>query len=55
MAELSIKCEMCGASLEADTRTELMNVSQEHAKHAHDMDMSDQEAKRIIEGQIGSI
>lgn len=40
MAKSSIKCEMCGAHLEADTDEELATVYQEHAKHTHDMEMS---------------
>jgi predicted small metal-binding protein len=39
MAKPSIKCEICGAHLEADTEHELAETFQEHAKHEHDMDM----------------
>ena len=45
MAKPSIKCEMCGAHMEADTEEELAKTFQEHAKHAHDMDMSEEMAQ----------
>jgi predicted small metal-binding protein len=52
----SIKCEMCGARLEADSEAELAKLMQEHAKEAHDIDMSDQEAARqVTEGMLSDI
>ena len=55
MAELSVKCEVCAARLEADSEDELAKLMQEHAKDAHDVDMSEEEAREIIEGQIGNV
>jgi predicted small metal-binding protein len=54
MAKPSIKCEMCGAHIEADTVEELSNEFQEHAKHAHDMDLDDEMAlKKVTMAQEG--
>jgi predicted small metal-binding protein len=49
-------CGICGARLEADSKEELAKLLQEHAKEAHDIDMSDEEATRqVTEGQLGDI
>jgi predicted small metal-binding protein len=55
MSRMGVFCRTCGARLEADSKEELAKLMQEHAKEAHDMDMSDEEARKIIEGQIGSV
>jgi hypothetical protein len=45
-----------GRPLEADNRTELVNLLQEHAKEAHDIDMSGQEAAKLVtEGCLSDI
>ena len=56
MSRFGKMCEICGARLEADSKEELAKLLQEHAREAHDIDMSDEEAARqVTEGQLGDI
>ncbi|UCC75737.1 MAG: DUF1059 domain-containing protein [Anaerolineales bacterium] len=52
----SIKCEMCGAHMEAETEEELAEIFQKHSKDVHDMELSDEEAlRKVTEGRLGDI
>jgi predicted small metal-binding protein len=49
MAQQSAKCPVCGGELNADTRTALVGKLQKHGKEKHGMDITEQQAKDIIQ------
>ena len=49
MAEHSIKCPMCDSTITAESEAALVKQLQQHAKEHHDHEMSEQEAKDMIE------
>jgi len=49
MGEHNVKCSACGLTLTADSKEELGKKLQEHAKHAHDMDMPDEKVKEAVD------
>jgi predicted small metal-binding protein len=44
----SVKCPMCGAHMHADSDDELVKGFKKHSKDVHDMELSDEEAKKKI-------
>lgn len=48
MAKLGITCPKCGKSLTAESEGELAKMFRDHAKHDHDMDMSEEMAMEKV-------
>jgi predicted small metal-binding protein len=44
----SVKCPMCSAHMHADSDEELVQVFKKHSKDVHDMELSDEEAKKKV-------
>lgn len=49
MAEKSVTCSACGATLTAESEDALVTRLQEHAHDHHDMDMPEGKAKQAVE------
>lgn len=48
MGEASVGCPICGKSLTAPNEDELVKTFRDHAKHDHDMDMSEEMAREKV-------
>jgi hypothetical protein len=48
MAEVGIKCPMCGADLKGEHADDLGVKFKDHSHEVHDMEMSEEEAKQKV-------
>jgi predicted small metal-binding protein len=49
MAQPTAKCPVCGGELTAPTQTALIGKVQKHGKEKHGMEISEQQAKDMIQ------
>jgi predicted small metal-binding protein len=48
MAEVTVTCPMCGTEIHGPDADELAKNYKEHAREAHGMEMSEEEAKQAV-------
>lgn len=49
MAKYNGKCPVCGGTLSADSEAELINKIKQHGKEKHAMEMTDTQARDLIQ------
>jgi len=49
MADVTVTCPMCGTDLHGPDVDALVKNYTEHAKQAHEMEMSEEEARQAVE------
>ncbi len=49
MAEYSVTCPACGGTLHAHSEAEIIKMTKEHAKEHHDMVLTDDKVKEMIQ------